>query len=188
MLYDPTQSRIIWAENECATRAHDRAYSRTIWRLNFGWRGRSHSEFYRRCSRDRLGRNPDGHACQRDWGSLPSRRRRPRQMRTGSISTGSISKGIQGVSHQKADTQYNYHCCDGLKHERPPARPFFSNEGSVRTVKGIHRATAVGLAIEDFRQRICCSIATKFWFLIRNRAFRFTAAPTWFQLPSPGPR
>jgi hypothetical protein len=56
------------------------------------------------------------------------------------------------MSHQKADAQYNYHCCDGLKHERPPARPFFSNEGSVRTVKEIHRATAVGFAIEDFRQ------------------------------------
>jgi hypothetical protein len=46
---------------------------------------------------------------------LFDRRQRPRLMRARSG-----SKGIQGVSHQNANAQYNYHCRDGLKHKRPP--------------------------------------------------------------------
>jgi hypothetical protein len=38
------------------------------------------------------------------------------------VEIGSRPKGVQGVSYQKADAQYNYHCCDGLKHKRLPAR------------------------------------------------------------------
>jgi hypothetical protein len=49
----------------------------------------------------------------------------------------SIFKGIQGVSHQKADAQYNYHCRDGLKHEGPPVRIDLSSQGRARTVKEI---------------------------------------------------
>jgi hypothetical protein len=74
-----------------------------------------------------------------DW------RQRPRPMRAGLG-----SKGIQGVSHQNADAQYNYHCCDGLKHKRPPARSPSVTKGPSAQSKEIHRTFEIRLASEDF--------------------------------------